>query len=110
MYYYLFQVNQTILDQQAKNQEIEFYEVAMGNDRRFPETRTNVMPFINVGQNTTWTFYDLELTPGTGRYYFTVRATSKSFSTTTVSSNGFFVGFDGSVTCKLTRYLGKSAT
>ena len=70
----------------------------MGTDRRFDETRTNVMPFINVGLNTSVTFYDLvDVTLRTALYYFTVRATSKSFSTAEVSSNGFYLGFDKGV-------------
>ncbi|KAK3101936.1 hypothetical protein FSP39_007496 [Pinctada imbricata] len=92
------QINQSYIDQQDDSQLILFYEVAMGTDRRFDETRTNVMPFINVGLNTSVTFYDLvDVTLRTALYYFTVRATSKSFATAEVSSNGFYMGFDKGV-------------
>ncbi|KAK3101942.1 hypothetical protein FSP39_007535 [Pinctada imbricata] len=92
------QINQSYIDQQDDSQVISFYEVALGSDRRFDETRTNVMPFINVGLNTSVVFYDLVgVTLKTALYYFTVRATSKSFSTAEVSSNGFYMGFDKGV-------------
>lgn len=70
----------------------------MGTDRRFPETRDNIVPFTNVGKDKTVTFYDLNLTPGTGMYYFTVKAYSASHSVAMVTSNGFHVGYDGGVT------------
>ena len=75
--------------------------VAVGTDRRFNKTRDDVVPYTNVGTNTTVTFYDLDLTPSTAIYYFTVIAFSKSFSRATVTSNGFYVGQDGGVTGKL---------
>ncbi|XP_046574117.1 uncharacterized protein LOC124282192 [Haliotis rubra] len=83
--------------EKSSSQEVAFYEVALGTDRRFPKTRGNVMPFVNVGLNKTVTFYDLDLTPVTAIYYFTVRAHSLSGSKTAVTSNGFSVGFDGGV-------------
>ena len=45
-------------------------------------------------------FYDLDLVPGSGLYYFTVKAYSTSHSVVMVTSNGFHVGFDGGVTRK----------
>jgi hypothetical protein len=72
--------------------------VALGTDRRFNKTRDNVVPYTYVGENTTVTFTDLELTPGIALYYFSVYAFSKSFSRTLVTSNGFYVGFQGGVT------------
>lgn len=74
-----------------------YYLVALGTDRRFNKTRDNVVPYTNVGTNTSITFYDLDLTPGEALYYFSVYAVSKSFSKTLVTSNGFFVGYDGGV-------------
>ncbi|XP_048250418.1 uncharacterized protein LOC124151537 [Haliotis rufescens] len=79
---------------QASNQEVVFYEVALGTDRRFAKTRDNVVPFTNVGLNKTVTFYDLGLVTLEGLYYFTVRAHSASGSKVEVTSNGFAVGFD----------------
>ncbi|XP_076116641.1 uncharacterized protein LOC143084119 [Mytilus galloprovincialis] len=91
-------VDQSKLEEQPDNQQVAFYEVAVGTDRRFPKTRDNIVPFTNVGKNTTATFYNLDLVPGTGLYYFTVKASSASYSVATVTSNGFHVGFDGGVT------------
>jgi len=45
-------------------------------------------------------FYDLDLVPGSGLYYFTVKAYSASHSVAMVTSNGFHVRFDGGVTRK----------
>lgn len=74
--------------------------MALGTDRRFNKTRDNVVPYTNVGTNTSVIFYNLDLTPGNAVYYFSVYAVSKSFSKTLVTSNGFFVGYDGDVTGK----------
>ncbi|OPL20483.1 hypothetical protein AM593_03984, partial [Mytilus galloprovincialis] len=78
-------------------QEIMYYEVAVGTDRRFQKTRDNIVPFTNVGLNKSVTFYDLNLASGIAMYYFTVRAYSISYSIATVTSNGFHVGYDGGV-------------
>lgn len=77
----------------------------MGTDRRFPNTRENIVPFTNVDKNTTVTFYDLSLVPEAGLYYFTVRAYSTSFSISTVTSNGFHVGYDGEILRKYNDFL-----
>ncbi|XP_053400990.1 uncharacterized protein LOC123541000 [Mercenaria mercenaria] len=79
------------------DQEVAYYEVALGSDRRFDKTRDNVVPFTNVGKNTSVTFKDLDLEPGFAVYYFTVRAFSASSASATITSNGFFVSFDGGV-------------
>lgn len=76
------------------------YEVALGTDRRYDNTRDNVVPWTDVGQNTSVTFYDLSLTPGLAIYYFSVRAYSTSNSKAEVTSNGFYVGFDKGVSGK----------
>ncbi|XP_066299088.1 uncharacterized protein [Branchiostoma lanceolatum] len=80
-----------------EHQIIDHYEVAVGTDRRYPSTRTNIRPFINVGQNKTVTFEYLQLIPRTGIYYVTVRAVSLASSTTEVTSNGIRVGFGGDI-------------
>ncbi|KAK3612515.1 hypothetical protein CHS0354_024486 [Potamilus streckersoni] len=82
----------------SKDQEVEYYEVALGTDRRFKKTRDNVVPFTKVDRNTSVTFWDLDLVPGFAMYYFTVRAYSASYSVSEVTSNGFYVAFDGGVT------------
>ena len=76
-------------------QTIASYEVAMGTDRRYANTRDNIHPFINVGLNTSWTFEYLDLVPITATYYVTVRAHSLSTTVTEVTSNGVKVGFGG---------------
>ena len=80
-----------------KNQGIDYYEVAIGTDRRFPKTRDNVVPFTNVGRNLTHTFFDLDLVPLTALYYVTVRAHSFSQAVTDVTSNGFLAGYNDDV-------------
>ncbi|VDI54125.1 Hypothetical predicted protein [Mytilus galloprovincialis] len=91
------QINENNIEYQDKNQAVEFYEVALGTDRRFSKTRDNIVPFTNVGKDKKVTFYDLDLVPGTGMYYFTVKAYSASHSVAIVTSNGFHVGYDGGV-------------
>lgn len=83
------------------DQAVAYYEVALGNDRRFDNTRDNVVPFTPVGNKTSVTFKDLDLEPGFAVYYFTVRAYSIASTTATTTSNGFFVSFDGGVTGKI---------
>ena len=79
----------------GQHQVIDHYEVALGTDRRYPRTRTNVHPFVNIGLNTTWTFLNLNLIPKTSVYYTTVRAFSVSGSMAEVTSNGIQVGYGG---------------
>ena len=82
----------------STSQKVAYYEVALGTDRRFPKTRDNVVPFTNVGNATTSvTFPFLDLIPNVAVYYFTVKAYSLSYSYAQVTSNGFFVGFEGGV-------------
>ena len=76
---------------------MDYYELALGTDRRYPTTRDNIHPFINVGRNTTWRFEHLALVPLTATYYFTVRAHSLSTTMTEVTSNGAKVGFGAKV-------------
>ncbi|XP_076085497.1 uncharacterized protein LOC143056293 [Mytilus galloprovincialis] len=92
------QIDQADLEAQPLDQKIVKYEVALGTDRRFAKTRDDTVPFTDVGLNKSVIFFDLHLTPGAGRYYFSVRAYSSSYSMVEVSSNGFYVGFDGGVT------------
>lgn len=93
--------DQSQVDSQDRSQQVAYYEVALGTDRRFNNTRYDVVPYTTVWTNTSVTFYDLNLTPGTATYYFTVIAYSKSFSKTMVTSNGFTVGDGGGITGKV---------
>lgn len=81
----------------GKHQQIEHYEVAVGSDRRFHSTRTNIRPFTNVGLNHTWTFSHLKLVPHAATYYVTVRAYSVTSAVVEVTSNGIKVGYSSPV-------------
>ncbi|XP_061197209.1 uncharacterized protein LOC133205414 [Saccostrea echinata] len=81
------------LNTRDPTQQIVYYEVAIGNDRRFPNTRTNIHYFENVGLNTTYTFTGLNLTAKIVKYYITVRAMSRAGSTQESYSNGIRVGY-----------------
>ena len=73
-------------------QEIVYYEVAAGSNVGYPNTRTDIAPFTNVGLNTSHTFSDLDLIPENVMYYITVRATAISGAVVESSSNGIRVG------------------
>ena len=74
-------------------QEITSYEIALGTDRRYPNTKTNIVPFTNVGLSTAYTLGRLQLVPMDQVYYVTVRAHAVSGATIDVTSNGIRVGF-----------------
>ncbi|XP_022102001.1 uncharacterized protein LOC110985344 [Acanthaster planci] len=82
---------------QTTQQTVDFYEAAVGTDRRYPKTRDNVVPFTYMGQNTSVTFRNLDLTALDSTYYVTVRGHSASFSTAEVTSTGIKVGVDTQV-------------
>ncbi|XP_078621329.1 uncharacterized protein LOC144887805 [Branchiostoma floridae x Branchiostoma japonicum] len=79
-----------------RHQTIDHYEVAVGTDRRYPSTRSNIVPFTSIGNNRTVTLHDLPLTPR-ATYYVTVRGYSVTTSTTDVTSNGIQVGVGSEV-------------
>ncbi|XP_070572594.1 uncharacterized protein [Ptychodera flava] len=78
-----------------EQQVISHYEVAAGTDRRYPTTRTDIHPFVDVGLNKSHTFTDLLLTPRSVTYYITVKAYSVSTAMVEQSSNGIQVGYGG---------------
>lgn len=87
----------------SASQTIKYYEVAVGVDRRYPATRSSVVPFVSVGMNTTYTFKNLRLVARTVRYYVTVRAHSVSGATVETTSDGLYVGYvEGIVAGKVT--------
>ena len=71
-------------------QEIAYYEVAAGSNSGYPNTRTDIAPFTNVGLNTSHTFTNL--TSESVAYYITVRATAVSGAVVDSTSNGMVVG------------------
>ena len=75
-------------------QSIHHYEVAIGNDRRYASTRSNVYYFVNVGLNRSHTFRHLNLTAKNVRYYITVRAYSLAGGFAEGYSNGIRVGYN----------------
>ena len=81
-------------------QAVDFYETAVGTDRRYPKTRDNIVAFTNVGLNTSVTFERLNLEPLTSVYFVTVRGHSASFATAEVSSNGITPGVNSVVNGK----------
>ena len=78
-------------------QEIGYYEVALGSDREYASTRTNIVPFTNVGTNTSYMFVDLDLVPLTQQYFITVRAHAVSGAYVDATSNGITAGLGGSI-------------
>ena len=92
---YICMIGNSQMDMEtAQHQVIDYYEVAVGTDRRYPSTRQNINPFINVGLNKTWTFQHLSLVPKIATYYVTVRAHSLSTSVTEVTSNGLKIEYE----------------
>ena len=87
-----------------ENQEVSYFEVGLGSDRRFSNTKDDIVAFRQVGKDTSITFTNLNLTSGNAIYYCTVRAYSEALSTATVTSNGFSVRFVGGVTGMFTKY------
>ncbi|XP_070573769.1 uncharacterized protein [Ptychodera flava] len=84
-------------DETSSSQIIDHYELAMGTDNRYPDTREDIQPFVDIGCNVSHTFDNLQLVPRTQTYYATVRAYSVSSSMTEVTSNGIKVGYGGEV-------------
>ncbi|XP_038050728.1 uncharacterized protein LOC119723897 [Patiria miniata] len=89
--------NDEVTNDQTTQQTVDYYEAAVGTDRRYPKTRDNTVPFTYVGQNTTVTFRNLDLKALDSTYYVTVRGHSASFSTAEVTSTGINVGVDSKV-------------
>ena len=85
--------NWDVFGDKPASQRITEYEVSVGVDRRYPATRSNIVPFMSVGMNTSYTINNLELTARTVRYYFTVRAHSVSGATAEATSDGVYVGY-----------------
>lgn len=81
----------------SPEQEIAYYEVAAGNDREFPSTRSSIAPFTNVGLNTAHIFEGLSLVPESVVYYVTVRAYAVSGGYVEAHSNGIRAGLGHSI-------------
>ena len=81
----------------SAEQEIEYYQVAVGTDRRYFSTKSNIVPFTNVGSATSHTFTGLNLVAMDQVYYVTVRAYAVSGASVDATSNGVTVGFNTSI-------------
>ncbi|XP_078620549.1 uncharacterized protein LOC144887293 isoform X2 [Branchiostoma floridae x Branchiostoma japonicum] len=96
-----------------RHQTIAYYEVAVGTDRRYVSTRSNVYPFTSVGKNRTVTLTDLPMISD-GTYYITVRAFSVAYTRAQVTSNGIKVGVYSEVlshgTVNLPRFISSTTT
>ena len=92
--------NDMIPGESFTQQTVDYYEVAVGTDRRYPKTRDNVVAFTNVGRNTTVVFPHLQLS-NLATLFITVRAHSKSFATADETSNGITVGVEARVDGKI---------
>ncbi|XP_067685182.1 uncharacterized protein [Haliotis asinina] len=75
-------------------QQIDRYEVAIGDDVKNPASRYNVHFFETAHLNTSCTFKNLTLTAKLITYYVTVRAYSKAGSFEEAYSDGIKVGYD----------------
>ena len=89
------------------HQEVSHYEVAAGTNRQYPRTRSDIHPFVNVGQNKSWTFDHLKLIPRAAYYFVTVKAYSVSDTMAEVSSNGIQVGYGGHIIALGNIYLNR---
>ncbi|VDI44467.1 Hypothetical predicted protein, partial [Mytilus galloprovincialis] len=85
-------------------QKIRKYEVAIGTDRRYAKTRSNVHYFVDVGLNTSYSFKNMNLTAKTVTYYMTVRGYSNAGSYQEESSNGIKVGYHDEIFPGLVEY------
>ena len=81
----------------SPEQRITRYDVAVGSDRGHLNTRSNIVPFTNVGLNTNYTWNDLDLIPQSTVYYSTVRAYTVSKAFIDATSNGIRVGYGQSI-------------
>ena len=72
----------------GKHQIVAKYEFGIGTDRRYASTRDNVVPFMDVALNNSWTIKDLVLEPRTVTYYVTIRAYSLNTAMVETTSNG----------------------
>ena len=77
----------------SPEQEVAYYQVAVGSDREFPNTRTDVVAFTNVGLNRSFAFTGLDLVALDVVYFLTVRARAVSGAFVDATSNGITVGF-----------------
>lgn len=73
------------------------YEAAVGTDRKYAATRSNVHGFEVLGLSTNVSFFGLNLAAKSVTYYVTVRAFSAGGSYVESSSNGIKVGYRSNI-------------
>ena len=81
----------------SPEQEVSYYEAAVGSNSEYSSTRSDIIPFTNIGLNTSHTFTGLNLVSQSQTYYVTVRAHSVSGSVAQVTSNGFRPGYGSEI-------------
>lgn len=74
-------------------QQIDHYEISIGEDTKDHTTRTNIHYFTNVGLNKSYTFTGLNLTSKIVLYFVTVRGYSITGAYEENYSNGVLVGY-----------------
>ena len=92
-------------------QVITHYQVALGDNPSYAETRTNVHYFVDVGLSLNYTFVSLRLTPKRVEYFATVRGYSESGAHVDSVSNGIKVGYSAGMQAgevHLSRYSNSS--
>lgn len=75
-------------------QTILFYEAAVGTNPQYPNTRSDIIPFVNIGLNSTVTFTNLSLISQEQTYFVTIRAHALSGAISEVTSNGITPGYN----------------
>lgn len=79
-------------------QQVLYYEAAVGSNLDSVATRSDIVPFTNLGLQTSYTFDDLDLVSQSQTYYVTVRAHSVSGSIAEVTSTGIVPGYGAMIT------------
>lgn len=73
-------------------QEIEYFEVALGSNKKYANTRSDIVPFTTIGLEKSYEFVNLSLISETQTYFTTVRAHAVSGAVAEATSNGIVVG------------------
>ena len=73
------------------------YEVAVGTDRQWSDTRSNIHGFEDVGLVNSYTFHGLNLAAKTVVYYVSVRAYTAANIFSESSSDGIRAGYSGEI-------------
>lgn len=78
-------------------QRVLYYEAAVGSNPDYTFTRSDIVPFTDIGLQTTYTFSNLNLVSQQS-YYITIRAHSVSGSIAQATSTGIIPGYGRDIT------------